>query len=104
MGTYLPDLFPDGAQIRKGIRFLAGIPEQGGRVVDGSVEDSVPFRPLAMLPGDLVVVMDQPAGGDPTQADDDFGLYQSNLFLQASCSVFRGSRFFGGRHLTILQM
>ena len=39
-------------------------------------------HPLSMLPGNPVLRVNEPLGGDPTQADNDLGSDQSHLIAQ----------------------
>ena len=63
----LPDLFADGEQIREGLGALAHVSEQGGGMVDGGELDPAFFLPLAVIPGDAVILPDELHGGDPAQ-------------------------------------
>ena len=53
-------------------------------MVNGGHPDAAFIDPLAVLPGDAVILPDQPFGGDPAQADDDLRLHQSHLVAQVT--------------------
>lgn len=67
------NFLPDRQQIPKCFRTLGQIPKKGRGVIDGSHPDALLFHPLPVLPGDAVILPDQPHGGNPAQTDDDFG-------------------------------
>ena len=66
------------------------------------------FKPQAMLTSDLEVGFDEAHGGDPSQTDDDLRPDEGHLVAEvADAGVLlrvQGSRFWGGRHLTMLAM
>ena len=76
------DFFPNGDQIIKGFRTLANIPQKRGGMINGSHPDAVSFHPLAVLPGDAVIGIDQFFGCDPAETYDDFRFEQSNLIAK----------------------
>ena len=48
-------------------------------MIDGRHLDAAPLEPLAVLLGDLEILLDDGFGSNPTQADDDLGLHQCCL-------------------------
>ncbi len=100
-------LLPQGQEIRKGVRFILLLAEQGGGVERAHEPDAAFFNKGAVLFGHGEIRPDHPLGGNAAQADHDLGLQDAELLPQPGHTGLRsrpgsGSRFWGGRHLTML--
>ena len=98
MQTDFVYFIPQSHKIRKGGGFVLRLPEQGGGVEGAHKPYAVLLHKGAVLLGHGEIGADHPLGGDAAQADHDLWLQQLELFPG------RGSRFWGGRHLTMLAM
>ena len=99
MLAHLVYFIPQGHEVAESLRLVLGLTEQGGGVERPHEEDAVLLNKGAVLLRHRKVGAYHPLGGDAAQADDDFRPQQG---IQASLSAGRGSRFWGGRHLTML--
>ena len=106
MLAHLVYFIPQGHEVAESLRLVLGLTEQGGGVKCPHEEDAVLLNKGAVLLRHRKVGAYHPLGGDAAQADDDFRPQQTELLPQqgipASLSAGRGSRFWGGRHLTLL--
>ena len=80
--AHLPDLLPQGQEIRKGVRFILLLAEQGGGVERAHEPDAAFFNKGAVLFGHGEIRPDHPLGGNAAQADHDLGLQDAELFPQ----------------------
>lgn len=99
------NVVPQGSKISKGCRLVLRAAQQSGRVEGTHEQDAALFVQLAMLLGHGEILSDHPLGGNAAKADHDLWLQQAELLpqpgIQASLSAGWGSRFCGGRHLTM---
>ena len=98
---------PQYGKVRKGFRLVLGLAQQGSGVEGTHEQDAALLNDLSVFPGDGKILPDHPLGGNAPKADHDLGMQQPELLpqatvIQASLSAGSGSRFWGGRHLTML--
>lgn len=74
-------------------------------MIECSEENAALFSKLSVFAGNLEIRTDEAHGRDTAEADDDLRLDQLRLRAQEAdtriLSVCIGSRFLGGRHLTM---
>ena len=106
MLAHLVYFIPQGHEVAESLRLVLGLTEQGGGVERPHEEDAVLLNKGAVLLRHRKVGAYHPLGGDAAQADDDFRPQQTELLSQPGHTGFalggQGSRFCGGRHLTML--
>ena len=73
-GTDLADFGLKGLEVRKGVRALAFVAQERGRMIECSEENAALFSKLSVFAGNLEIRTDEAHGRDTAEADDDLRL------------------------------